>query len=162
MTPPTLLPLLSMARPTLALFGTLVAYEIGLRLQRRCRGNPLVNPVLIAVVLVALALAWSDMPTADYSAGVQPLILRLGPATVALAFPLFRSWAKIRMAAFPILASVIAGALTATATAVGIAIVLGAPDSLSRPIATKTVTAAIAMAVAPQIGGDPPWRQAYP
>ncbi len=155
MTARALLPLLAISRPTLSLFGTLFAYEIGLRLQRRCRGNPLVNPVLIAVVLVASGLAWSGMPTGDYSAGVQPLILLLGPATVALALPLFRSWAKVRVAVIPILASVVVGALTATATAVGVAMLLGAPDLLLRSIATKTATAAIAMAVAPQIGGDP-------
>ena len=154
MSPRLLLPALAIVQPALPLLGTLFAYEAGLRLQRRCHGNPVVNPVLIAVVLVATGLAWSGMPSSDYTTGVQPLILLLGPATVALALPLFRSMPKIRRAVTPILASVLVGAVIATVTAVGIAMLLDAPDLILRSIATKSVTAAIAMAVAPQLGGD--------
>ncbi len=56
---------------------------------------------------------------------------------------------RIRRALLPILASVLVGALVATVTAVSIAMLLGASDFILRSIATKSVTAAIAMAVAP-------------
>ncbi len=95
------------------------------------------------------------MSSSDYAAGVHPLALLLGPATVGLALPLFRSMPRIRRALIPVFASVLVGAFTATATAVGISAWLQAPDFVVRSIATKSVTAAIAMAVAPQIGGDP-------
>ena len=151
----SLLPAMAVIRTTIPLFVTLGAYESGLRLQRLCRGNPLVNPVLIAVILVAAGLYWIDMPANDYSAAVQPLVLLLGPATVALALPLYRCMPRIRVALTPIFITVFTGALIAAVTAVGLAIALGAPDFVLHAIATKSVTAAIAMAVAPQIGGEP-------
>ena len=149
-----LLPALTMIRTTTPLLVTLGTYEAGLRLQRLCHGNPLVNPVLIAVTLVAAVLCWIDVPASDYNTAMQPLILLLGPTTVALALPLYRCMPRIRVAILPICITVLTGALISTMTAVGIAIALGAPSFVLRAIATKSVTAAIAMAVAPQIGGE--------
>ncbi len=137
------------------LAGTLLAFEVGVRVQRRLGGNALANPVLIAVLLVAAALKAAGVPFAQYADGVRPLSLLLGPATVALALPLCRSWARIRQAMLPVLAGVGVGAATAAASAVAVAAALGGPDLLLRSIATKSATAAISMAVAQEIGGDP-------
>jgi putative effector of murein hydrolase len=139
----------------LPLAGTLLAFEVGLLLQRRFRGTPLANPVLIAVVLVACCLAATATPTTTYLDGVSPLGLLLGPATVALAIPLFRCLPRIREALLPILVGVVIGSIVASVSAVGIAAALGAGDVVVRSIASKSVTAAISMAVAREIGGDP-------
>ena len=149
---PALWHLLDLLLPLLA---TVLAYEAGLRIQRRCKGNALANPVLIAVVLVSVLLSGIVMPTADYAAGVQPLALLLGPATVALAVTIYRSLPKIREALVPVLLSVVAGGTLAASTATGLAAVLGAPAIVVHSIVTKSATAAIAMAVSSQIGGDP-------
>ena len=45
----------------LPLPATVLAYEAGLRLQRRCKGNALANPVLIAVVLASVLLSGISM-----------------------------------------------------------------------------------------------------
>ena len=137
------------------LAGTLLAFEAGVRVQRRLGGSALANPVLIAVLLVAAALKATGIPFAAYAEGVRPLSLLLGPATVALALPLCRNWARIRQALLPVLAGVGAGAATAAVSAVAIAAALGGPDLLLRSIATKSATAAISMAVAQEIRGDP-------
>ncbi len=150
-----LLPTLTAVRPLLPMAATLLSYEGGLRLQRYFRGNALANPVLIAVTTIVAALSWVDDPKAEYTAGVQSLALLLGPTTVALALPLYRSLPRIRVSLVAVFVSVAAGAVTAAASAVCIASLLGASDLILRSIATKSVTAAIAMAVAPQIGGDP-------
>ncbi len=149
-----LTPALAAIRPVLPLVGTLLAYEAGLRLQRLFKGNALANPVLIAVILTTAALEWSDDSASDYAAGVQPLAMLLGPATVALALPVYRCMPRIRETLMPILASVAVGAVTAAVAATVVASSLGVPDLVVRSMATKSATAAIAMAVAPQIGGD--------
>ena len=143
------------ARPIWPLLGTLLAYDAGLRLQRRCRGRPLANPVLFAVAVVVAGLEWTGGSTDDYVLGVQPLRVLLGPATIALALPLFRNLPRIRDAFWPVLVSVGAGATVAATTAVATASWLGAAEVVQHSIATKSATAAIALAVAPQIGGDP-------
>ncbi len=139
----------------LPLAATVLTYEAGLRAQRLCRGNALANPVLIAVILVSALLSITGLPTAKYAAGVQPLALLLGPATVALAIMIYRSLPKIREALLPVLISVVAGGALAASTATGLAALMGAPAVVVHSIATKSATAAIAMAVSSQIGGDP-------
>ena len=148
-------PLWRLLQVMLPLAATVFAYEAGLRLQRLCKGHALANPVLIAVVLVSALLSVTGLPTADYAAGVQPLALLLGPTTVALAVTIYRSLPKIREALVPVSLSVVAGGTLAASTATGLAAVMGAPAVVVHSIATKSATAAIAMAVSSQIGGDP-------
>ncbi|MFN3672215.1 MAG: LrgB family protein, partial [Bosea sp. (in: a-proteobacteria)] len=69
--------------------------------------------------------------------------------------PLHRHWPLVRKAALPILAALLAGAVTAVVSAVGIAAALGAPYPVLAALAPKSVTAAIAMGVAREIGGEP-------
>ena len=139
----------------LPLAGTVLAYEAGLRLQRLCRGSALANPVLVAVVLVVALLGAAGVPMQDYETGIRPLAFLLGPATVALAVTIYRSLPRIRSALVPVCVSVAAGAALAASAATGLAALAGAHAVVARSIATKSATAAIAMTVSPQIGGDP-------
>ncbi len=139
----------------LPLVATVLAYEGGLRLQRLCRGAALANPVLIAVILVSALLFISDVSMADYALGCQPLALLLGPTTVALAVTIYRNLPKIRLALIPVTVSVLAGGALAASTATGLAAFAGVPAIVVHSIPTKSATAAIAMAVSPQIGGVP-------
>ena len=82
--------------PLLALVLTFSAYLSGLTLYERSQRNPLANPVLIAVVLVCLSISVLDMPYAQYFEGAQFVHFLLGPATVALAVPLFEQIDKLR------------------------------------------------------------------
>jgi putative effector of murein hydrolase len=79
----------------------------------------------------------------------------LGPATVALAIPLHQHWGTVRKSLLPITAALAAGAVTAVVSAVGIAIAFGAPFDVLASLAPKSVTAAIAMGVSQEIGGNP-------
>lgn len=137
------------------LAATLFAFEAGVRLQRQCNGMALLNPVLVAVVLMTTLLCLTGLSAAEYIEAVQPLTLLLGPATVALALPLYRSARSIRQAIMPVLIGVAAGGTVASLTAVWIAAMLGAPATVLHSIASKSVTAAISMAVAKETGGDP-------
>ena len=150
-----IVPLPPAAWPLLELMATLLAFEAGLRIQRRCGQAALANPVLIAVLLVSATLHVTGRSAADYARSVQVLPLLLGPATVALALPLYRHLPRIRQAFGPVLVGVGMGAVTASASAVATLAVMGASKLLLVSIATKSATAAIAMAVAQEIGGDP-------
>ncbi len=69
--------------------GRLTAYE-------RTHRNPLANPVLIAVVLVAADLAVVDMPYRHYFEGAQFVHFLLGTATVSLAIPIYKGWSSVK------------------------------------------------------------------
>src|SRR3546814_16335787 len=63
--------------------------------------NPLVNPVAVAVVLLVVLLFATGVDYATYFEGAQFVHFLLGPATVALAVPLYANFAAVRRAALP-------------------------------------------------------------
>jgi putative effector of murein hydrolase len=79
----------------------------------------------------------------------------LGPATVALAIPLYRNLGRVRANLMPMLFALTAGSITAIATAVSIAGVLGAPPAILASLAPKSATTPIAMSLAAAYGGIP-------
>lgn len=143
------------ASPLLWLTATLAAYLLADRVAVACGRHPLANPVLLAVILVAGVLLATGTPYRTYFEGAQFVHFLLGPATVALAVPLWRNRAEVARALLPLTAALLAGAVTAVVSAVGIAWAFGAPGPVLAAIAPKSVTAAIAMGIARELGGDP-------
>jgi len=143
------------ASPLLALTLTLAAYQTGFWIYRKGRLNPLLNPVLIAVVVLVAILIVTDTSYATYFEGAQFVHFLLGPATVALALPLYRQIERVRKSALAITVSLLAGSLTAIASAVGIAWAFGASDEILVSLAPKSVTAPVAMGISEQLGGLP-------
>jgi len=135
---------------------TPAAYGAGVALQRRCGHHMLANPVLFAVVIVVAVLYVAGLSCADYIVSAEPMMMMmLGPATVALAVPLYAHAGQIRGSAARLVAAAGLGAAAAAASAVAIAWMCGAPAVLVRSLAPKSATTAIAMAVSAQIGGLP-------
>ena len=141
------------ASPLLGLTITLLAYVLALAVHQRYRRHPLTNPVLLAVVLLVTLLLLTDTPYPSYFAGAQFVHFLLGPATVALAIPLYAQLGRVRAMRWPVLLGLAAGALTAVVSAVGSAWLLGASVPTQLSLAHKSVTTRIAMAVAERIGG---------
>jgi predicted murein hydrolase (TIGR00659 family) len=143
------------ASPLLGLTLTLCAYVVAHAIFVRCHHSPLANPVAIAVTLIALVLAGSGMSYQRYFAGAQFVHFLLGPATVALAVPLARQFARMRSALVPIGCALLCGCATAIVSSVVIARLLGASEQLARTLGPKSATTPIAMAVAERLGGLP-------
>jgi predicted murein hydrolase (TIGR00659 family) len=139
------------------LFGitlTLGAYAVG-RWALRRTGNALVQPVLVAIVLVGAVLLIGDVRYRDYLVGGDYIGFWLGPATVALALPLHHEWHLVRRAAVPILAGVTAGALVSITTAVLVTRIAGGARDLQLTMAPKAATTPVSIAISDQIGGIP-------
>ena len=144
------------ASPLAALTATLLAYQAGLWLHRRCGGPASwLNPVLVAVLLLVGLLLATGTSYADYFAGAQFVHFLLGPATVALAVPLYGQFAAVRRSAPALLVALVAGSATAAASAVAVGRLFGAADGTLAPLAPKSATTPVAMAVAESLGGLP-------
>ena len=143
------------ASPLLGLTITLLAYQGAFRIYQRSGGHPLANPVLIAVGFLVLFLTLTATPYETYFAGAQFVHFLLGPATVALAIPLYTQLRRVRAMLLPVTVGLIAGSLTAILSAVWIAGLLGASLATQRSLAPKSVTTPIAMGIAERIGGIP-------
>jgi predicted murein hydrolase (TIGR00659 family) len=143
------------ASPLLGLTMTLLAYQGAFWLYQRSGGNPLVNPVLIAVSLLVLFLWLTETRYETYFAGAQFVHFLLGPATVALAIPLYTQIRRVRAMLLPVVVGLFAGSLTAVLSAVLIGRLFGASLSTQLSLAPKSVTTPIAMGIAERIGGIP-------
>ncbi len=143
------------ASPLLWLTLTLLAYQFGAYIFRRCDCNPLLNPVLTAVVVLVFLLKISHTDYQTYFRGAQFIHFLLGPATVALAIPLYRELAVVKKAFLPIILTLAIGSLTAITSAVGIAWALGGEKVLLLTLAPKSITTPIAMGISEKIGGLP-------
>jgi predicted murein hydrolase (TIGR00659 family) len=143
------------ASPLLHLTATLVAFQIGNWVYRKGNLHPMLNPVLIAVLLLVAMLFFTGTDYATYFDGAQFVHFLLGPATVALAIPLYRQIQRVRQSAAALIASIVGGSVTASGSAVGVGYLLnGSPDALIA-LAPKSVTAPVAMAIVEQLGGLP-------
>lgn len=143
------------ASPLLGLTITLLAYQAAFTLFRRCGSHPLANPVLIAVTILVVLLMATGTSYQTYFAGAQFVHFLLGPATVALAIPLYTQFKRVRAMLWPVLAGLLAGSLTAILSAVAVARLLGASLPTQLSLAPKSVTTPIAMGIAERIGGIP-------
>lgn len=141
--------------PLTGLTVTLVAYLAGRRLYDASGRHPLLNPVLIAIVLLVGLLWAADIPYRRYFEGAQFVHFLLGPATVALAVPLYRHFAEIRRNAFAIAVSIALGASVAIVTAIGVGWAMGASARTLLSLAPKSVTTPVAMGISESIGGLP-------
>ncbi len=141
--------------PLLWLTVTLAAYVAAQWLYERAGLNPLLNPVAIAVVLLVALLTATGTEYQTYFEGAQFVHFLLGPATIALAIPLYSHFGKVRAVVVPMLVALLAGAVTAVVSAVGIAALLGASFETLASLAPKSVTTPIAMGISERIGGLP-------
>ena len=141
--------------PLLWLTVTLLAYLAGDGISRATGRAPLANPVLIAMLLLAGLLQATGTPYADYFEGAQFVHFMLGPATVALAVPLHAALPRLRGLVIPMLGALVAGSVTAIASALAIARALGVEGATLLSLAPKSTTAPVAIGIAESLGGLP-------
>ena len=106
------------------------------------------------LLLVGL-LVVTDTSYRTYFDGAQFVHFLLGPATVALAVPLYRNVRALRRTLLPLLVALVGGAATSVGSAIGIGWLLGATEETLLSLAPKSVTTPIAMGVSEAIGGLP-------
>jgi len=140
--------------PIAAIALTLGAYFIGTRLFKLMRRPNWCPPMLIAAIMIAVVIALLPVGVEDYNRGARWLMMLLGPATVALAVPLYQQLPQIRALWKPILMTLPLSATLAACYAVIIAAVMGAPEEVLASLAPKSVTSPIALSLAEELGGS--------
>jgi len=141
--------------PLLHLTLTLAAYVAGDWLYEKSGRLPVCNPVLLAVLMLVGLLWLTETDYHTYFEGAQFVHFMLGPATVALAVPLYRQFAQVRESAGAIVVSLLAGSVTAIASAVLVAWALDAAPQTLVSLAPKSVTAPVAMGITEKLQGLP-------
>ncbi len=141
--------------PWLGLLLTLLVFYLAQALYLRANSTPLLHPVLVSIVVIVLWLQWFEFEYDQYMTGAQVIHFFLGPATVALAWPLYQNFDSIKKLLMPVIVSVISGVLIGATSAIYLAQWLGAGVLTQLSLAPKSVTTPVAIAVVEQIGGLP-------
>jgi len=141
--------------PLFGLTATLGVYLLAQAFYMRMQQAPWANPVLWSVVTLACGLHLTGVAYPSYFAGAQFIHFLLGPAVVALACPLWERRALVRTYWRALLWAALAGGASASLSAVGLAWAMGLPPDVVASLATKSVTAPVAMGIAEKIGGVP-------
>ncbi|WP_404364659.1 LrgB family protein [Marinobacter sp.] len=143
------------ATPLLGLTVTLIAYGLAYRLYLFTDSSPLANPVVTSVVMLIGLLLVTDTAYEDYFEGGQFVHFLLGPATVALAIPLYQQFSRLRQLWLPVTIALICGVFIAASSSIGLAWLLGGSFEIQMSLAPKSATAPVAMGISENIGGLP-------
>jgi len=141
--------------PLFGLTATLVTYVVALEIYQRLGRAPLANPVLWSVVAIGVVLLTTRISYPTYFAGAQFIHVLLGPAVVALGWPLWQRRAEMRRWGARLLVAALAGGAVASLSAVLGACLFDMPSEVVLSLAPKSVTAPVAMGIAERIGGVP-------
>lgn len=134
---------------------TLGAFILGQWLQKKMKGHSLANPIVIAIVVVVAFIHFSGISYESYMKGVALIHTLLGPATVALAIPLYRQFALIKRSPIAISLAVLTTVLVSACVSVLLARQLHAPQELQLAIMLKSVSTPIAIGIAEKIHAIP-------
>lgn len=133
---------------------TILVYSAALWLTGRSRALQWLNPLLIAIFAMVMILVATGVPYATYFKGAQLIHELLGPATVALAFPLARQLRGMRgrIGRFALAAGVGSAASIAAVWLLAPRLGVGA-DALT-PLSVKSVTMPIALTITETAGAS--------
>jgi predicted murein hydrolase (TIGR00659 family) len=142
-------------QPLLGLTMTLCVWELACFLDSKAGHKAFSNPIMLSIFILAAVLLLTHTSYATYFTGAQYIHFLLGPATVALAVPMYANWPAIKRDFVAILISLTAGSIAAAASAMWIARALGASHAVVISLGPKSVTTPIAMGIADGLGGVP-------
>ncbi|MGY8872125.1 MAG: LrgB family protein [Pseudomonadales bacterium] len=143
------------AKPLFWLIVTLAVFMFALALNRRSGGTPLLHPVLVSMAIIISFLLVTDTRYETYFEGAQFIHFLLGPATVALAVPLFDHFERIKKMWLVLLVACVTGAVTAIVSVLLVGLMFDLPVGVLLSLAPKSVTSPIAIGIVEKIGGFP-------
>lgn len=143
------------ASPLLWLTLTLVVWVLASELAKKFNRHPLVNPVLVSILVLAIMLFAFEVPYERFFDGAQFIHFLLGPATVAIALPLYRQRQQVVALILPISAALLVGSIVAVISVLALGLAFALPQEIILSLLPKSATAGVAMAISQPLGGNP-------
>jgi predicted murein hydrolase (TIGR00659 family) len=134
---------------------TLLTYAVADAVSLKTHRHPLANPVLHSIWIIGVVLLATGTSYTTYFGGAQFVHFLLGPATVALAVPLYENRRVVAAAILPMLVALVIGSVTAIVSVVLLAQAAGLPRGIILSLAPKSVTAGVAMGISESLHADP-------
>jgi len=135
--------------------GTVFLFVLFTKLYQRYP-HPLMIPLVTTTIVSAVVLLVFNIPYSTYMEGGQWLQKMLGPAVVALAYPLYNQREIIMKYKYAILSGIFIAMLTGLATIFVMLKWIGVNKSWLLTALPKSLTTPVGMQVSESIGGIPP------
>ncbi len=137
---------------TLGVVLSLAGYFIGTAVKKKWK-LPILNPLLIAIVLVVAFLAVFKVDYDAYNSSAKYLSYLLTPATVSLAIPLYKQIELLKKHAAAICIGILSGVLTSLVSVLVLAVLFRLTHEEYVTLLPKSITTAIGMGVSEELGG---------
>lgn len=133
-------------------FASIGAYMLGVFIKNKLK-LAILNPLLIAIVLLIAFLAVFHLDYEVYSESAAYLSYLLTPATVCLAVPLYQQLEILKKNWVAIVCGIAAGTLAGLGSVLGLAALFGLSHEEYVTFLPKSITTAIGMGVSQELGG---------
>lgn len=141
------------------LFVTVFIYFAALHLYKISSSlwfiHPFLHPLIVSSSAIILLQYLSDTSVNDYQRYTHLLSALLGPATVALAVPLYKQLALLMRMSWRVLLPIIIAGTIAPVLSWTSVYLLDTPLNLQMSVLVKSITTPLAMDAASAIGGIP-------
>nr|WP_232023541.1 LrgB family protein [Thiomicrorhabdus aquaedulcis] len=121
---------------------------MAVKIYHQAHSNSLLNPVLLSILMIVGTLSLFNISYEAYFSGAQFIHFLLGPATVALAIPLYSQLSKLKTVWLSLSIALVFGISVSGFSAYYIASLLGASEQTMLSLIPKSVTAPVAMGIA--------------
>lgn len=138
-------------------FGLIISYfsfEIGKWVFKKTQ-SPIFNPLMIGTIIVILILKIFDISTEKYFKGASLISFFLGPATIALALPLYKQWGLFKRYFIPVVTGAIVGSFVGVISVIILGKLLNIDKTLLYSFMPKSITTPIGIEVSTMLGGIP-------
>lgn len=141
--------------PAFWLCLTICFFILGQQVFRLARYNPLCSPIIIAVALMIVLLKLTHVEYETYFQGASLIHFLLGPATVALAVPIYEQRRRLAKLWLPLTCGLVAGCSAAIISVIVLGAIFGLSTQTLISMIPKSVTTPIAMGISQSLGGLP-------
>ncbi|AQQ54948.1 hypothetical protein B0X71_01365 [Planococcus lenghuensis] len=143
-----------------SLIGTILIYLACSRLYMKIP-LPILHPVLSSVAVLVLLLIGLDVPYETYMAGARWIDALLGPAVVALAYPLYTQRKLLVRYWKSVLSAVFASLLAGLGSIYVFAVFAGIEQQVLMSLFPKSITTPVAIQVSATLEGIPSMTVAF-
>ena len=134
------------------LFISVFAYMIGMWIKKKL-GWGILNPLLIAVVLVIAFLVGTGISYEEYNKGASYISYFLTPATVCLAIPLYKQLELLKKNLAAVVIGITSGVAGSAASIYLMSLLFKLDHVYYVSLLPKSITTAIGMGVSEEAGG---------
>ncbi|PFA67026.1 hypothetical protein CN378_11615 [Bacillus sp. AFS015802] len=130
---------------------TLLYFFLGVRIHKQWP-HPFTIPIFLSTIAMIVTLLALDIPYKRFAHDTSLITYLLGPATVALAYPLYQHRQLLSRNLHPILMGILFGSGLSMLVSYYVSIWLGIPSDWNRSLLIKTITTPVAVDIGSVIG----------